>query len=232
MTDEREPRVRLEPFVTEHWIKTVIMSGCSPNEFASWVLRDIDLNAALARFGGDDPATHVVNVEGMDSNVVAGATSVERTQRPTATASVGSASSWTRDGFFEFLSVVISIQELEYSMTLLGAYLHLGPIPTSDELRRLCGFDNETEWQQALRIAKQKLTLHARRLGAPTLFPRAKTGSEGQRFHPIEPKVYTWLREWIAGADSPGSGARQFPNPEDWGRDASGKPDEREVDNG
>ncbi|WP_419862076.1 hypothetical protein [Candidatus Palauibacter sp.] len=102
-------------------------------------------------------------------------------------------------------------------MRLLGAYVRLGAMPSSDGMRRLCGFADETTWQQALRVSKQRLTLEARRVNAPPLFPRAKSGSEGQRFHPIEPNVFRWLVEWgkqRAGELSP---EEAFPQPEAWG---------------
>jgi hypothetical protein len=123
---------------------------------------------------------------------------------------------WSKARFFDFLEVVSSIEDLEWSLALLNAYLRLGPMPKGEDLKALCGFEDDSTWHQELRVAKQRLTLQARRMNAPGLFPRAKTAGK-QRLHPIEPELFPWLREWSQRRGAGDRVAGKLTEPEQWG---------------
>lgn len=212
MNDQREPAVRLEPSVSEAWVREIILAGYSPNEFATWVLEQGDLEELLREYEATPPTRgrqRRINTDAQTASLeAADANSASRDRWRF---------DWTRTAFFDFLDVVRSIEDMAPSLRLLGAYVRLGAVPSSDGLRRLCGFDDEPTWQQALRVAKQRLTLEARRVNAPPLFPRAKSGSQGQRFHPIEPRLYGWLIEWGERRAGDFPPEKAFPDPEAWG---------------
>lgn len=218
-----EPRVRLEPAVTEEWLRRVVLAGHSPNDFASWVLERVDIQEMLRDYGDTDDSETVDD----DSTSQATATSAgSATTAPAESQVAVSARShqgrWTKADFFDFLDLVISIEDMSASSRLLGAYVRLGPIPSSQSLRELCGFDDEGEWQTALRVAKQRLTIQARRMEGPPLFRRAKAGKEeGQRLHPIEPLLFGWLKEWGRVRTDTDQPEDAFPDPERWGWEIS-----------
>lgn len=211
--DER--KAKLEPAVTEEWLREVFGHGISPNEFAEWILRSVDLEKWLSVYsaGGKAPRHFVKDVGNTENHG-----RKHSSRRPRASPDHPSSQhekGWSRHLLFDFLEYASSNPDLEWSVALLEAYVQLGPMPTSTELQALCGFEDDHAWQQELRIAKQKLTLQARKMGAPSLFPRAKTGSQGKRLHPIEPRVYTWLLEWVEDIRS---NEPPLVIPEQWGR--------------
>lgn len=212
MSDQRESALRLEPSVPEAWVREIVLAGYSPNEFATWVLKRGDLEELLSEYGATSPTRgHRRRINPDVATTSLGTADAPRASRDRWRLR------WTRTAFSDFLDLVSSIEDMAPSLRLLGAYVRLGAVPSSDGLRRLCGFDDEPTWQQALRVAKQRLTLEARRVNAPPLFPRAKSGPQGQRFHPIEPRLYGWLIEWgeRRAGDLPPEEA--FPHPEAWG---------------
>lgn len=217
MSEQHKPRtLRLEPAVPEEWIRRVMKQDVSPTEFAEWLLARADLDELLAEYGAQGG-----NWEGESRDTAQPDRTSDQVRRWTAVAQPvpEDEAGWTKESFFAFLEVVSSIRDLEWSMALLNAYLELGPLPSSEDLQAMCGFDQEYAWHQELRIAKQRLTLQARQMGAPPLFPRAKTAVGGTRLHPIEPRLFPWLKEWAearhhAEGGIEGSG---LPEPEHWG---------------
>lgn len=223
MTDSNRPRtVRLEPSVTEEWVRRVMAQRASPNEFAEWLLSTVDLRLWLTRFQ-EEAASGSEKMADNTSDEADNGAEVRHAAplKPTASSDRGDdeEGGWSKELFFAFLEVVSSIEELEWSMALLTAYRELGPMPSSDRLQDLCGFRGDHAWQQELRIAKQRLTLQARKMDAPPLFPRAKSTSEGTRMHPIEPRLFPWLKQWLEeqarGEDGIEGGG--LPQPEQWG---------------
>ncbi len=215
MNKPRPRKLRLEPSVSEGWVRRVMMRGASPNHFAEFLLERADLETWLARYEEVTPTRD--SKEDRAAPVDRGHENVRRaaeSRRP-----LEDEEGWSEDLFFDFLEVTSQIPDLEWSIALLQAYLKLGPMPSSAELQALCSFDDDSVWHQQLRIAKQRLTLQARKMGAPALFPRAKTGVGGKRQHPIEPLLFPWLRKW---AETRGEGegvvdGGGLPEPEHWG---------------
>lgn len=218
MNKRRHPRVRVEPAVTEDWIREVVEYGASPTEFAEWVLATVDLRSSLERFV-ESPGLGEGEIRVMDSPVG------EENKPPTMAAADISGvrqnkedQGWSRASFHRFLDVASRIPDLEWSLALLHAYAHVGPMPTSEQLQAICGFEEDIAWQQELRIAKQRLTLQARKSDAPPVFPRAKSTSDGARLHPIEPVLFPWLQDWIESRKSGSSDDEVgLPDPELWG---------------
>lgn len=217
--ERRERVVRLEPAVPEAWIAVVVEKGVSPNALAEWILRGVDLEEWLGRFAdaGGLPTTREPDARpaAMSAPEELGGFQSARSVKGEEDSEGG----WSKSTFFDFLEVATSVSDLEWSMALLAAYLRLGPMPTSEQLQELCGFSRDHAWQQELRVAKQRLTLSARRMDAPPLFPRAKSTPEGERLHPIEPRLFPWLREWVRGRQEGDGGIEGggLPRPEKWG---------------
>lgn len=215
MGNHNEFVVKLQPAVPEEWLTTVVEYGVSPNEFAAWVLTSIPLDSALARFVGDSDSGESISAaittpRNSRNHDEQHRLAVGR-QHPT----------WTKDRFMAFLEVVTSIDDMWQSASLLGAYLVLGPMPSSSALKELAGFSEDQAWQQALRVAKQRLTIQARRMEAPGLFRRAKAGPRGERLHPIEPLLYGWLKEWGENDADAEAQKGAFPDPTSWGLQGS-----------
>ena len=225
MDTKSESRVRLEPSVSEDWLTRVVVAGHSPNDFASWVLESIDIEEMLDRFSGqgrvgregsDAPRLEPESGSSMRSSAGPAEPPVDVSPRTRS-------SRWTKEGFFDFLDLVASAEDMAASLRLLGAYLRLGPVPSSGALRGLCGFADDGEWQTALRVAKQRLTIQARRMESPPLFRRAKAGKEeGERLHPIEPLLFGWLKAWGRERTETKQPEDAFPDPERWGWESSG----------
>lgn len=194
--------MRLEPSVSEEWLRRVVVAGHSPNEFASWLLENSDVDEMLDQFASpDESGPGGIEVADASPPETEGALPRRRWTRPTrARVEAGArprSARWTKEEFFDFLDLVGSMEDMAPSFRLLGAYVRLGPVPSSSDLMDLCGFSDEGEWQTALRVAKQRLTIHARRMDLPGLFRRAKAGKkEGERLHPIEPLLFGWLKDW------------------------------------
>ena len=219
MNNRRGPRVRLEPSVPEDWIREVVEHGTSPTRFAEWVLTTVDLQSSLQTFLESRASKEAVvpafepwpDMDDEQSGTVAvDIGGMPRKDKVDA--------GWNRAAFQRFLDVASRIPALEWSVALLHAYAHVGPVPTSEQLQAICGFERDVSWQQELRIAKQRLTLQARRMDAPPVFPRAKSTSDGARLHPIEPALFPWLQEWIESRKSGASDDEVgLPDPELWG---------------
>jgi hypothetical protein len=205
----------------------VVVAGHSPNEFASWVLENSDVDEMLGHFErhrqsepGDVETSDVSppEIEGVSSTTIS--TPVTRPRVDPAARTYPAR--WTEEGFFDFLDLVGSVEDMAPSFRLLGAYVRLGPVPSSGALRGLCGFSDEGKWQTALRVAKQRLTIQARRMDFPVLFRRAKAGKEeGERLHPIQPLLFGWLKEWGRVRTESEQLEDAFPDPERWGWESS-----------
>lgn len=212
--DQNEFTVKLQPAVSEQWLAKVVGGGASPNEFASWALRKLDLEDALDRFVNDSYGAELLPSRGKHHTQ-----HEEEDSTPARTVVVRPRqASWSKERFMAFLDLVKSIDDMRPSMTLLGAYVVLGPVPSSSALKNLTLFAQDQAWQQALRVAKQRLTIQARRMESPGLFRRAKAGPRGERLHPIEPLLYGWLKEWgqMEGEDVEVP-EKAFPDPGSWG---------------
>lgn len=221
-----EPRVRLEPAVSEEWLRHVVLAGHSPNDFASWVLKHVDIYQMLRDYSG---VGDVVAADDAPPSRGSSGSVTGRAELPVDVPPRDGLGRWTKARFYDFLDLVTSVEDMAASSRLLGAYLRLGPIPSSRSLMDLCGFDNEGEWQTALRVAKQRITIQAHRMDGPPIFRRAKAGKEsGQRLHPIEPLLFGWLKDW--GRERTGTGQPEdaFPDPERWGWEFSGATDNEE----
>src|SRR5690606_30560589 len=149
-----EPRVRLEPAVAEEWVRRVGIAGHSPNEFAPWVLSTVDLDEMLRHFADSEGAAPAEEPERTRPSPHSPPMAASRVLRDAAS-STEISGGWTKETFFAFLDLVSSVDDMAGSVRLLGAYLRLGPIPSSQDLKAICGFEDEGEWQTALRVAKQ-----------------------------------------------------------------------------
>lgn len=192
----------------------VTKKGIRPNDFAAFILEHVDLDAWIDRYSGQSPPV---------SRTAAKSPS-RQGQRSRVAAGPGS-SGWSKDRFLELLEVAKATSDFTGPLCLLVAYAEIGPRPTSEDLRTACGFEDEEQWQQELRAAKARLTIMARKMNLPSLFPRAQT-SDGRRLHPVEPALYPWLKEWHNSDEQ-----RNLPRPTQWSAEskdtANGKKEER-----
>jgi len=117
---------------------------------------------------------------------------------------------WSEEAFVQFLNVVAAGKDFNEPLSLLAAYSSCGPTPTSSDLQRMCGFKTERRWQEKLRVTKTRLTVQARKMGRPPIFPRAQT-TEAGRQHPMDPSLYSWLKAWFEAKEG------RAPNPQNWG---------------
>lgn len=104
---------------------------------------------------------------------------------------------WTEVGMRRYLSVLSVDKEMMKGFYLLAAYNETGPTPTSSDLKKTCGFDNDKIWYQELRVAKSRLSLQARKMNLPPLFYRPQTAN-GSRFHPLDPNAFVELKRCIS----------------------------------
>jgi hypothetical protein len=210
--------VRIEVAVPERVVARVFREGISPSEFLEFLVRSVQLEKWLARFpkgegakGRSGTDQSALEVSGLHHQIGA---SAYHDLLATVSAEVLpgiEGTTWTDERVARFLEVICADRELSDTNDLLRAYALLGPNPTSAELQKTCGFLNNREWFQQLRIAKAKLTLQCRRMGLPPLFQRPQT-VDGARFHPLEPSAYPYLKGHLrTSSDS-------FVDPSKWGR--------------
>lgn len=207
---DRTRLIRLDVSLSEESAARLFRARLSPTEFVEFVLREISVDEWISLF---ESKHKVESVPAAD--VPTGKASVSSLSRRVTTPPEGRhlwveadgtvrGSPWTRTGFMQFMDVVVASKDFESPLRLLDAYTTVGPSPTSAELRTTCGIADENQWQQELRAAKARLTIFARRMGHPSLFPRAQTTEKG-RMHPIDPVLYSWLVEWSQGNHGLGS---------------------------
>lgn len=192
-------RLKLEVNVPEAWAMRAVQAGASPSELAEQILAATD---PMTWRAGAGSRTEDVEAAGP----VAEAVGVHREPLPPTYRA------WTESEFNRYLNVSARALDFFEPLALLSSYIKQGPTPTSAQLKEMARFQDELHWQKALRAAKARLTIQARRMRLPTFFPRAQA-SDASRYHPMDPMVYGWLIEW--NDENPG----QLPDPAYWGPD-------------
>ena len=205
--------------ISDHDAAQILDAGISPLEFARFVLEFLTFEECIEKF----QKSRGVAAKRMELLSYTMAPGVQTANSPAASSRskrsvyssptslpLGGSETWSESSFLQFLDVIADNREFKEPLLLLASYEFLGPSPSSQELKSTCHFEEERLWQEKLRVAKTRLTVQARNMGKPPLFPRPQTTESG-RLHPINPTLYLWLKNWFASRKD------LKVDPSDWG---------------
>jgi len=192
VNNKNPPKVyQLQIDVPEDFVEKIILKGKKPSIIISKIIEklisEIDIDSIIDY--AEKNETFLIKK------------SFDRKEEKNSNKYLVDSEKWTYEIFSDYMEKLLVSAEKRQSIadlaSMLIAYLDTSSRPTSQELREARGFGSSDKWYEELRTSKTRLTIFAKHLDLPSFFPRAY-GAGMDRRHPMDEKIYKFLRQWFS----------------------------------